>query len=72
MSGLARIQREEQNVLARVSQWTECSLLSVGRTDRGDQEEKEIAIGRSPDMLRAAARSRPATILHAGITPHAD
>src|ERR1700758_757414 len=65
MPGLARIQREQKDVLASVSQLDGVQLVECpDKQTRGDQDEKrERDLGDHQSVLRAAARSAPAAIL---------
>src|SRR5213594_1450480 len=64
-SGLARIQREQKDVLASVSQLDGVQLVECpDKQTGGDQDEKrDRDLGDHQNVLRTAARSVPAAIL---------
>ncbi len=63
MPGLARIQREQKDVLAGVSQLDGVQLVECpDKQTRGDQDDKrDRDLGDDQNVLRAAARSARAT-----------
>src|SRR5207249_6381210 len=68
MPGLARIQREQEDVLASVSQLDGVQLIECpDKQTRDEQDEKrDRNLGDHQHVLRAAVRSAPAAILQCG------
>ena len=68
MPGLARIQREQKDVLAGVSQLDRVQLIECpDKQTRNDQDDKrDRDLGDHQNVLRATARSAPAAILERG------
>ena len=65
MSGLARIQREQKDALAGVSQLDGVQVVECpDKQTRGEQDEKRHRdLGNHQNVQRAAARSAPAAVL---------
>ena len=68
MPRLARIQREQKDVLASVSQLDRVQVVQCSdKQARGDQDEKrERDLGDHKNVLRAVARPSTASILQRG------